>query len=284
MRFGTGYKTSALSRLAATAALGLTLALPAAAYAAPVRVMVDPGHGGRDPGAVSGPAVESKINLQISRAVAKEARRQGWSVAMTRAGDKFIPLTTRPAKATSYRADVFVSIHANSTGKKQQGAMTIYRTKQGKRLGQAIMRELDPITRYRDIGNRQDVRGLAVLRASKKPAVIVEVMSLSAPRERARIRDPKVQKRIAQAIVRGIAEYKGVKYKAADKPKPKAKPKPKPTPVTELTTTGSPATTLTLPTPTVQTESTASPQPTAAPVDDNGRAGLFARLFQLIAR
>lgn len=285
MKLRIGNSTTTLGRLAATAALGLSLTLPATAFAAPVRLMIDPGHGGKDPGAVSGPAVEKKINLQISRAVAKEARRQGWSVAMTRDSDRFIPLTQRPARATSYRADVFVSIHANSTGKSQKGAMTIYRTKQGKRLGRAIMGELSPLTRYRDIGNRSDVRGLAVLRASKKPAVIVEVMSVTAPRERNRIRDPKVQKRIAQAIVRGIAKYKGVHYKSAEKPKakPNAKPKRRPTPVTELTNTAAPTTNLALPHPKPQAESTVSLQSTAS-AGDNVRAGLFARLFGLIGR
>lgn len=231
MKVGTVSISAVVRRSAAAiAAAGLVLAMPTTAMAANVRVMIDPGHGGKDPGAVSGNVVEKKVNLQISRAVAKEARRQGWDVAMTRNNNRFIPLEKRAAKASTYRADMLVSIHANSTGKQHKGGMTIYRTKQSKRLGRAIMGEMAPITRYKDIGNRRDVRGLAVLRASKKPAVIVEVMSVTAPHEKRRIKDPKVQKRIAQAIVRGIANYKGVDYKPVTKPKPK----PKPTPVTEL--------------------------------------------------
>jgi len=205
VKVGTGLTSSAMRRLTtAIVTVGVAIALPAGAYAAPVRVVIDPGHGGKDPGAMSKGVVEKKTNLKISRAVAKEARRQGWDVKMTRKTDKFVALEKRPAKANSSRADVFVSIHSNSTGKAALGNMTIYRTKQGKRLGRAIMSELKPMTSYKDIGNRRDVRGLAVLRASKRPAVIVEVLSVTASRERKQLKSEKAQKKYARAIVRGI--------------------------------------------------------------------------------
>lgn len=200
----------------AVAALGVALALPLSAYAAPMSIVVDPGHGGKDPGAVSGGVKEKTTNLKISRAVADEARRQGWTVAMTRNSDKYVRLSKAPALANKRRADVFVSIHSNSTGKKTLGNMTIYRSTQGKRLGKAIMGQLAPMTPYKDIGNRRDVRGLAVLRHSKRPAVLVEVLSVSAPSERRQLTDPAFQKNVAQAIVRGIAKYKGVDYKPVD--------------------------------------------------------------------
>jgi len=214
--------SSAIRRCAVTlAGIGLALALPAAAQASSVRLVIDPGHGGKDPGAMSGGVKEKDTNLQISRAVAKAARRQGWEVEMTRKTDKFVPLEKRPQSANRKRADVFVSIHSNSMGKAAKGNMTIYRSKQGKRLGRAIMREMDRMTEYKDIGNRRDTRGLAVLRASKRPAVIVEVLSVAAPKERKQIKDPKAQKKYAEAIVRGVATYEGVKYKEPVKPKKK---------------------------------------------------------------
>ena len=75
------------------------------------------------------------------------------------------------------------------------------------------MSQLSPLTSYKDIGNRKDVRGLAVLRASKRPAVIVEALSITAPTERAQLLNTQAQKKYAQAIVRGIARYKHVAYK-----------------------------------------------------------------------
>ncbi len=211
---GTRKTSSTYRRLAVgLAAVVIALVLPTAAFAAPVRLMIDPGHGGSDPGAVGGKLQEKNSNLEISKDVARDARRQGWSVGMTRTNDAFVGLVERPMMATRAGSDVFVSIHSNSTGNHNMGSMTIYRTAQGKRLGQAIMNELAPITPYTDIGNKQDVRGLAVLRASKKTAVLVEVLSVTPRHERAQLQDPAVQKEVAQAIVRGIAKFERVKYK-----------------------------------------------------------------------
>ncbi len=208
----------------AVATIAVALMIPGAAFAAPVRVMIDPGHGGRDAGAVGGNLMEKQSNLQISREVVNEAKRQGWAVQMTRRGDRFIGLVQRPAKAKAFHADVFVSIHSNSTGRKAMGNMTIYRTPQSRKLGRAIMRELGPTTSYTDIGNRRDVRGLAVLRASKTPAVIVEVLSVTAAKERVRLKNPGERRKLAQAIVRGIASYEGVAYKPLPQPKRSQEP------------------------------------------------------------
>ncbi len=228
-------KFSAKRRFAVTVAgLGLALALPASAYAAPVSIVIDPGHGGKDPGAVSHGLQEKRSNLAISLAVAKEAKRQGWKVSMTRDDDRFIPLNKRPAKANRSRADVFVSIHSNSTGSRKDGTMAIYRSKSGKRLGRAIMSELQPLTPYKDIGNRKDVRGLAVLRGSKRPAVLIEVLSVSTPSERRQLKDPEARAKYAQAIVRGIAKFKHVDYKPIDQPQPELKTEPTPLPPTSV--------------------------------------------------
>ncbi len=221
MEAGTGRRLSALGRcVLIVAVIGLMLALPASALARPVRIMIDPGHGGKDDGARGGGLSEKTTNLEISKYVAQEAWRQGWKAALTRKNDRFIPLTQRPKKATAYHADVFVSIHSNDTGNKAMGVMTIYRTKPGWRLGADIMQQLAPLTPYGDIGNKHDVRGLAVLRAAKQPAVLVEVMSVSAAKERSQLRDPRERLKVAQAIVKGIAKFEGVPYKepATDRP------------------------------------------------------------------
>lgn len=212
-----------LGRSAAVLAVAgtLTAAAPAAAHAAPVRLYVDPGHGGKDPGAVGG-AIEKKTNLQISKLVIASAKRQGWSVKSSRTTDRFVPLTQRPRKANAWKADVLVSIHSNSLGKRRAGNMTIYRNPASRRLGNNIMRELKPLTRYGDIGNRKDVRGLAVLRGAKQPAVIVELLSVSSPAEARALRSPAQQRRMAEAIVRGVAAHEKVRYRP---PVVKARPK-----------------------------------------------------------
>ncbi|KQB47573.1 N-acetylmuramoyl-L-alanine amidase, partial [Neisseria meningitidis] len=75
--------------------------------------MIDPGHGGEDPGAVSpGGLQEKHVVLSIARETKKQLEALGYNVFMTRNEDVFIPLGVRVAKGRARRADVFVSIHA----------------------------------------------------------------------------------------------------------------------------------------------------------------------------
>lgn len=214
MKAMTSIRRAAISLIV----LGSLFLLPHSALARPV-LIIDPGHGGKDPGAVGRGIQEKNTNLAISRQVAKEARRQGWRVQMTRNNDRFIPLPNRPAVANRQRGSVFVSIHSNSAGSRPLGNMTIYRSPSGKRLGYDIMKQLGKQAPYGNIGNRSDVRGLAVLRKSARPAVIVENLSVTSPRESARLKSPSQQANIARAIVRGIANYDNVRYKPLPVPK-----------------------------------------------------------------
>ncbi len=79
------------------------------------RVVIDPGHGGTDPGAI-GPSGEREkdVTLDIARRVAPLLTRDGLTVLLTRADDRFIPLEDRMARANAFPADLFVSIHCNA--------------------------------------------------------------------------------------------------------------------------------------------------------------------------
>lgn len=208
----------------------LVLAIPATAMAAPVRLFIDPGHGGKDPGAVSGGLMEKDSNLKISKYVAESAKRQGWAVKMSRTTDKFIPLPVRPKMANQWKATNFISIHSNSTGSKMLGNSTIWRTRPGGRMGHEISREMNKLTPYKDTGNYQDRRGLAVLRGAKMDATLVEVLSVSPAKERAVLKTPSKQRAYAEAIVRGIAKHEGVKYVPPAKPKAEKKTSASPLP------------------------------------------------------
>lgn len=211
------------------ALLVAALAIPGLAHAAPVRVMIDPGHGGRDSGAVGAYGnAEKNVNLAISQWVVEAAKRQGWDVGVTRDSDRFVPLNARPASAAQWGATDLISIHSNSVGASPRGSMTIHRGGASAGLGQAIMDQMAPLSPGGDIGNRGDVRGLAVLRGAKMPAVIVEVLSMSSYEELVKLTTPEVQQQYAEAIVRGIAAYHGVQYVAP--PAPPAPPAPDATP------------------------------------------------------
>jgi N-acetylmuramoyl-L-alanine amidase len=219
--------------------LAVALTLPSTAEASNVRLFIDPGHGGKDPGAAAGGFAEKNSNLQIGMLVFAAARRQGWTVTMSRSRDFFVPLEVRSRRAARWKATDFVSVHSNSSGPRAKGNMTIYRTPAGARLGAHIMAEIAQLTPYGDVGNKRDVRGLAVLRGATKPAVIVEILSVSSPQERTELRDTAVQAQYAEAIVRGIASEHGVQYTppAPPAPLPGAQTAPMPPPVAGPATT-----------------------------------------------
>ena len=79
------------------------------------RVLIDPGHGGRDPGTQSKKLQEKNLVLDISKRVAKLLEKDNFEVMMTRGSDVFIPLEERTAIANSKGADLFVSIHVNAS-------------------------------------------------------------------------------------------------------------------------------------------------------------------------
>lgn len=79
-------------------------------------VVIDPGHGGRDPGAGSGPTKEKQLTLAIALALRDDLLRSGGvRVALTRSDDRFLALGERSAIARKMGADLFISIHADST-------------------------------------------------------------------------------------------------------------------------------------------------------------------------
>jgi len=80
------------------------------------KIVIDPGHGGKDPGAIGvGGLKEKQVNLSIALRLRDILRAKGYDVVMTREDDTFIPLDERAAIANREGADLFVSIHANST-------------------------------------------------------------------------------------------------------------------------------------------------------------------------
>ena len=92
-----------------------------------VRVMIDPGHGGKDPGAIGPTGLKEKdVVLAIGRKIREKLSRSGeFDVRMTRDEDVFIPLEERTAMANKGRADIFVSLHINaSTNRRAEGYST----------------------------------------------------------------------------------------------------------------------------------------------------------------
>jgi len=90
-------------------------------------VMIDPGHGGKDPGAVAdGRLMEKNINLKASKMLAKMLEAEGLEVNLTRKDDSFVPLSVRTDHANEDGADIFVSIHCNSSTTKNLRGFEVY--------------------------------------------------------------------------------------------------------------------------------------------------------------
>ena len=101
---------------------------PATIRKHPVRVMIDPGHGGKDPGAIGPTGLKEKdVVLEIGRKIREKLSRSGeFDVRMTRDDDVFIPLEERTAMANKGRADIFVSLHINASRNQRTEGFSTY--------------------------------------------------------------------------------------------------------------------------------------------------------------
>ncbi len=89
-------------------------------------IMIDAGHGGKDPGAVSSSVQEKSINLRMAKILGGMLKEQGFEVHYTRTGDTFIPLEERTARANAKNADLFISLHCNAHKDKNVRGLEVY--------------------------------------------------------------------------------------------------------------------------------------------------------------
>lgn len=170
-------------------------------------VVIDPGHGGEDPGAIGiGGLREKDIILPISQQVAALLEQQGIQVVMTRSDDRFISLEGRVQIARLSRASVFVSIHANSISLRRpdvNGIETYYFSSQ--RLAETIHNSILQSVSTRNRGVRQ--ARFYVLRNNSIPSALVEVGFVTGAEDARKLASPAYQRQMAEAIARGIILY-----------------------------------------------------------------------------
>ena len=171
------------------------------------RVVIDPGHGGKDKGAIWGGVRESDLNLKVAKKVENLLRAHGLKVTMTRRSDKFIALTHRAALANRYSDTIFVSIHFNaSTHTYVRGVETFYASSKGKKLAQYIQTSMRNKLRLKDRKIRLG-KQYAVLNKTRGTAVLVECGYISNSYERSLCNRSWYQSLAASAIVEGILRY-----------------------------------------------------------------------------
>ena len=176
-------------------------------------VVIDAGHGGFDPGAVSGSVYESKINLSVAKKVEKILCDKGIKVFMTRNTDEYVGLYERAHIANKIQASLFISIHSNAFANSNlKGIMTLVypssdqsNNSSGKTLGMKIHKNLISKTNAIDRGII-DRPNLVVLNSTKMPAALVECGFMTNPDELYLLQTDEYQNILAQGIAQGIID------------------------------------------------------------------------------
>lgn len=181
-------------------------------------VVIDAGHGGYDPGAIGVTGLQEKdFNLETALLLGKKLTDMGANVILTREADSFVSLDRRATVANEAYADIFVSIHANSSvNASVNGTCTYYyapssdpalsaQYEQRKGLAGAVQAKLGEMLGTRDMGILQ--ANFAVLRQTKMPAILVETAFLSNTEDEALLKDSGFRDKVAQAIAEGVARY-----------------------------------------------------------------------------
>ncbi|MEM8777853.1 MAG: N-acetylmuramoyl-L-alanine amidase [Cyanobacteria bacterium P01_G01_bin.49] len=196
-------------------AITVPLPQPGAVYSASsvkggYTVIIDPGHGGRDPGAIGiGGLQEKQVVLSIAAEVTKILKQRGINVVMTRSGDYFVSLLGRVQRAERSNANIFVSIHANAVGgsnNSQVNGLETYYYSSGYRLALSIHRN---ILQQVQVASNRGVKKARfyVLRKTSMPASLVEVGFVTGRIDNRNLNSVSYRNKLAKAIADGITEY-----------------------------------------------------------------------------
>lgn len=217
-----------------------------------MRIVVDPGHGGKDPGATKARYREKDWNLAVGKELAKLLKKGGFEVKMTRDSDEFIALTDRSKISNNFKADLFVSIHTNSTKNKNANGFEVYfrsdkPTDKEAAATAALENEamqyeevhynfvdalLQSLAKNEYINESSKLAGYVsnevykqegikiavkkngirqanfyVLRGVQSPAILVEMGYISNTKDRGRLSQSSVQKKMAKGIYNGVVSY-----------------------------------------------------------------------------
>ena len=189
-------------------------------------IFLDPGHGGSDPGAVSGGVREKDLTLSVYNKVSSKLASLGYTVLTSRNVDKYVDLVDRAEQANNANADMLLSIHFNAGGQGVgRGIETYYyqsqedrvpkinkenhnnseRLERSRKLANKVQQNLLYQTGANDRGVKR--ASFTVLRETSIPSILVELGFIDNPEERNKIKTNEYQERLANGIVDGIVAY-----------------------------------------------------------------------------
>lgn len=170
------------------------------------KVMLDPGHGGAEYGAIRAGINEKDINLDISKRVEAALLEKGVNVLMTRTKDETVSLKDRTIICNENYPDIFVSIHVNSSTKPEiTGIETHYYHPQSVGLAQTIHSSL--ISAIKTVDRGLFKSKFYVINHTEVPAILVEIGFISNDAERAEMITEQRKQATARAIAEGILKY-----------------------------------------------------------------------------
>jgi N-acetylmuramoyl-L-alanine amidase len=186
-------RSPALPALLASALLASALlaVAPATRAQAPLKIYLDPGHGGSDPGAVNsthGTKEAARVlvtALELRRLLEKDtadaAGGAAWSVRLSRTTDVFIPLGSRSADANAWGADRFLSIHQNAFNRTANGTETFSLANAGTAAELRNLVQAEALKAWGLANRGTKTAGFSVLRNSAMPAVLTEMGFIDSP-------------------------------------------------------------------------------------------------------
>lgn len=181
-------------------------------------IIIDPGHGGKDPGTISNDTYESDINLQISKYLEIELTKMGATIILTREGDydlstpnarwrKKSDFDNRINLINNSKANLYLSIHLNYLeDAKYYGAQVFYNNEENKKIASSIQdvlnKELENDRTIKKIPNRTYMYSKLNI-----PGLLIECGFLSNYKEKELLKTPEYQQKLAKTITEGIINY-----------------------------------------------------------------------------
>lgn len=172
-------------------------------------IVLDPGHGGNDPGTRGSDGIKEKnMTLKMANVVADKLRSSGAKVILTRSTDEYISLKSRADQSYEDKADAFISLHFDSNEEDDasvSGQTTYYYHNRDKELAssvnQALGKELPTPNRDTRVGD------FYVLRENTQPSILLELGYLSSQKDEQNITSPGYRTQVANAVYDGLSNY-----------------------------------------------------------------------------
>ena len=179
-----------------------------------MRIGIDPGHGGSDPGAVGPSGLrEADANLDVSLKIAQILEMHGLEVVSTRAEDKYVSLFERVRILNRAKCDYVVSIHCNAAASSEANYVSTYIQGKGgeaEPLAEAVQERMVEATGWPDGGVK--ISNLHMTRETTMPAALVEMGFISNSKQEAELKTESMLESLAEAIAKGLLDYLGIEF------------------------------------------------------------------------